>query len=102
MSGATSKAEVVAAAAAKWFRALVDNYHGPPDGLRGYLLRELSKHDRRADEILAGTIREIGVRHRFREHAGALLFIVVKRKVELSMSSLSTSSIGKLGRHDSP
>jgi len=59
MSLPTSKAEVVAAAAAKWFRVLVDNYHGPPNGLRSYLLRELSKHDRRADEILAGIIDEI-------------------------------------------
>ena len=56
---ATTRAEVVAAAAAKWLRMLIQNYSGPPEGLRGYLLRELARRDRRADEILAGIIDEI-------------------------------------------
>jgi hypothetical protein len=59
MSGATSKADVVAAAAMKWVRAMIDDYSGPPDGLRAYLLRQLAQRDRRADEILAGIIDEI-------------------------------------------
>jgi hypothetical protein len=59
MSLPTSKAEVVAVAATKWLRSLIDDYKGPPDGLRAYLLRELARRDRRADEILANIIDEI-------------------------------------------
>lgn len=55
----TTRAEIVAAAATKWLRALIDGYTGQPEGLRVYLLRQLSKRDERADEILAGIIDEI-------------------------------------------
>jgi len=59
MSGATSKADLVAAAATKWMRAIIDGYSGPPEGLRAYLLRQLAQRDRRADAILASIIDEI-------------------------------------------
>jgi hypothetical protein len=50
---ATSRHEVVAAAVKK-FQQMIDEYQGPPDGLRGYLLKRLSKMDGRGDELLAG------------------------------------------------
>lgn len=56
---ATSRHEVVAAAAVKKFRQMIDEYQGPLDGLRGYLLKRLSKMDGRGDELLASIIDEI-------------------------------------------
>jgi hypothetical protein len=56
---ATSRYEVVAAAAVKKFREMIREYQGAPDGLRAYLLRRLDKMETRADELLAGIIDEI-------------------------------------------
>ncbi len=38
---------------------MIETYHGKPDGLKVYLLRELNKMENRADELLAGIIDEI-------------------------------------------
>jgi len=55
----TSRYEVVAAAAVKKFREMIDEYKGPGEGLRGYLVKRLAKMDGRADELLAGIMDEI-------------------------------------------
>jgi hypothetical protein len=58
MSG-TSRYEVVAAAAVKKFRGMIQEYKGPAEGLKPYLLRRLSKMERRGDRLLANIINEI-------------------------------------------
>lgn len=50
----TSKVEIVAAAVKK-FRQMINDYQGPPDSLRHYLLKRLS----RPDELLADVLDEI-------------------------------------------
>jgi len=49
----------VAAAAVKKFREMIMEYQGPSEGLRAYLLKQLSRMDGKADELLAGIIDEI-------------------------------------------
>ena len=56
---ATSRYEVIAAAAVKKFREMIQDYEGSPEGLRAYLLRRLDKMETKADELLAGIIDEI-------------------------------------------
>ena len=56
---ATSRYEVIAAAAVKKFREMIHDYQGAPEGLRAYLLRRLDKMETKADELLAGIIDEI-------------------------------------------
>ncbi len=56
---ATSRYEVVAAAAVKKFRELIEQYEGTTEGLKPYLLKRLSKMETRADELLAGIMDEI-------------------------------------------
>jgi hypothetical protein len=55
----TSRYEVVAAAAVKRFREMINEYKGPADGLRAHLLKQLGKMETRADELLAGIMDEI-------------------------------------------
>jgi len=55
----TSRYEIVAAAAVKKFREMIEEYKGPPNGLRAYLLRRMQKMEGRADELLAGIMDEI-------------------------------------------
>ena len=54
-----SKFEVVAAAAVKKFREMIEEYQGPPEGLRPHLLRLLRRMEARGDQILADIIDEI-------------------------------------------
>lgn len=56
---ATGRYEVVAAAAVKRFREMIEAYQGPPEGLRPHLLKRLNKMESRADELLAGIMDEI-------------------------------------------
>ena len=53
------KYEVVAAAAIKKFKKMILDYKGPPEKLKGYLLRELNKKNLKADELLADVLDEI-------------------------------------------
>jgi hypothetical protein len=55
----TSRYEVVAAAAVKKFKEMIEDYQGTPEGLRAYLLKRLGKMEGRADELLAGIMDEI-------------------------------------------
>jgi hypothetical protein len=55
----TSRYEVVAAAAVKKFKEMIEEYRGAPEGLRAYLLKRLGKMEGRADELLAGIMDEI-------------------------------------------
>jgi hypothetical protein len=55
----TSRYEVVAAAAVKKFKEMIEEYRGPPEGFRAYLLKRLGKMEGRADELLAGIMDEI-------------------------------------------
>jgi hypothetical protein len=45
---ATSRYEVIAAAAVKKFREMIQEYQGAPEGLRAYLLRRLDKMETKA------------------------------------------------------
>jgi hypothetical protein len=54
-----SRYEVVAAAAVKKFREMIQEYHGQPDGLRGYMLKHLDKMKTWANQLLAGIMDEI-------------------------------------------
>jgi len=58
-STGTSRYEVVAAAAVKKFREMIQEYNGPADGLKAYLLKRLNRMETRADELLAGIMDEI-------------------------------------------
>jgi len=55
----TSKVEIVAAAAVKKFKEMIQEYQGAPEGLRGYLLKRLTRMNGRADELLADVMDEI-------------------------------------------
>jgi len=54
-----SDAEVIAAAAIKWFRRLITEYKGPSEKLRDYLLKELDRLEKKADEIISGAFGEL-------------------------------------------
>ena len=54
-----SKFEVVAVAAVKKFQEMIEEYKGPPTGLRTYLVRELRRMDAKGNAILADVIDEI-------------------------------------------
>jgi hypothetical protein len=38
---------------------MIEEYRGPPEGFRAYLLKRLGKMEGRADELLAGIMDEI-------------------------------------------
>jgi len=54
-----SKMEVVAVAAVKKFQEMIDEYKGPPAGLRTHLTRQLRRMESKGDSILADIIDEI-------------------------------------------
>jgi len=54
-----SRMEVVAVAAVKRFQEMIDEYKGPPAGLRTHLTRQLRRMETRGDAILADIIDEI-------------------------------------------
>jgi triphosphoribosyl-dephospho-CoA synthetase len=56
---AVSRLEVVAAAAVKKFKKMVEGYRGPERELRGYLLRELERMEAKGDQLLADIIDQI-------------------------------------------
>jgi len=57
--GDVTKLHVVAVAAVKHFKSLINSYKGPPEGLRDYLLKRLEEKDQRADEILNELIDQL-------------------------------------------
>ena len=56
---AISKVEVVGACAVKKFRKMIQDYQGPPAGLKTHLLKRLNRMNERADNLLADVIDEI-------------------------------------------
>jgi len=55
----TSRYEVVAAAAVKKFREMIEEYKGPAEGLKAYLVKRLNRMENKADELLADIMDEI-------------------------------------------
>lgn len=53
MQRSVTQEEMVAVAALKWIRELVENYRGSPDQLKAWLLKQLEEKETHADEILA-------------------------------------------------
>jgi len=56
---AVLRMEVVAAASVKTFLRMIEDYKGPPVGLRAHLVRELRRMDAKGNAILADIIDEI-------------------------------------------
>jgi len=54
-----SRLEVVAAAAVKKFKEMIEEYEGAPEGLKSYLLKRLRRMELRGDAILADIIEEM-------------------------------------------